>query len=458
MSSSAIRPDAVGTATPAVQAPSSDARSKSLGARVCAVVSRCLAWIAAIPVAIWNGCVHRYADARMFIRAFISMWGQTDSATIDRRVIQLTALSLSLRCLNYTGASLPAGLGAPVSVDEVKRQYDALDREVRDLLFYADATYVRQLGTASGGPERVVEMRDEILRECEKARSFQESLRAVNAFYRCFNCCTGDRPTTATSSSSSSTATAPVVGPGQQQATIQVVRPAHPVQVQQQVQPPIQPPIGQQQAEVVQVEEVVPPAPVGRPRAGPIPAPAPEVQPGGLFEDALRLVGGLFVNNNERPAARPAERQVRRAPVEAPARAQGPELAGTVPYVRDAIPNDVQANANAINALRERYDALRPRPPIPEHFECPVSAELMAIPVFISNHPSDMQQRSNRHHIDHTAAEGIFGDDDRGVMGEFGLIRANCPSCRHPMRRENLSIDTQLQGEILAHMRGAVGG
>jgi len=145
----------------------------------------------------------------------------------------------------------------------------------------------------------------------------------------------------------------------------------------------------------------------------------------------------------------PAPRELPRRPLAA--------IEGAIPYVRAAIPGEVLKTAASIARLSAQYNLLRPRPEVPNGFECIVSANFMSLPVFDATHAGDPERRVTWHHIDASSANGILGPTDTGVLnGEYGIIDPACPSCRHPMQRENLRIDTQLQNAILAYLRTTV--
>ena len=91
--------------------------------------------------------------------------------------------------------------------------------------------------------------------------------------------------------------------------------------------------------------------------------------------------------------------------------------------------------------------------------------EIMSIPVFDTTHPDIQDQfsttagatsiasddRLKRHAMDWQSFETQFQRE----MARFGVVR--CAICRHPMERENMLIDTDLQGEILNFLRDKVG-
>jgi hypothetical protein len=138
------------------------------------------------------------------------------------------------------------------------------------------------------------------------------------------------------------------------------------------------------------------------------------------------------------------------------------EVPGTVRYVQNVIPADVQAKANEINRLKAIFDALRPTPAVPLIYNDPISMEILAIPVFDASHPgvqnalrsgesTRINNRDLRHILDKDSLEGQ-------IRTLFPTPR--CHICRHPndylgIRREHLRIDTALQDEILQFLRTA---
>jgi hypothetical protein len=132
-----------------------------------------------------------------------------------------------------------------------------------------------------------------------------------------------------------------------------------------------------------------------------------------------------------------------------------------VPYIKNEIPADVRQRAAQIKRLAPLYERMRPRPPIPEHYECLVTTGIMEIPVFDSSHPSAMGSRANRHLIDYTTYEQMIVSHRSPPYPV-----ACCPQCRHPqpdpqrlgMLSQNMRIDVVLQKEILQFLQTHVAG
>ncbi len=190
-------------------------------------------------------------------------------------------------------------------------------------------------------------------------------------------------------------------------------------------------------------------------------------------------------------------------PVSSPSsRSVLPSIPGTIPYPQNAIPADLMANLVRENDLRWNPDNTLPRnpaiPPICQFFRdqlpreilnnaeeiarlkaaasqdvldnalqlfnCPVTGDLMEIPVFVASHPA-VQASINkpvltdadfiaRHHLDFNAMEAhlLVKQTRHGT-------RAVCAVCRHPqdqgrsINREHLVVDTTLQTRILNYLR-----
>lgn len=146
-------------------------------------------------------------------------------------------------------------------------------------------------------------------------------------------------------------------------------------------------------------------------------------------------------------------------------------IPNTVPYVQDGIAAQIQAKAEEIIQLRSRFTSAIPAEY--KHYECPASADFMAIPVFDASHPAVQaglpnlrtalavgsgaavlqDHRNVRHTIDKDSLEGQ-------IAAGTSYAPAKCMLCRHPehggIRRGVLRIDTALQDEILQYLRSAV--
>jgi hypothetical protein len=144
---------------------------------------------------------------------------------------------------------------------------------------------------------------------------------------------------------------------------------------------------------------------------------------------------------------------------------------GTVPYIQNAIPADVQRKADEINSLKGQFIELRNPPPVPDIYNDIIMGEdFMALPIFDASHPAVQNALSAASALAPSAISAVFNRDLRHLFDKDALeahIRtgtswapAKCPTCRHPtdggIRREFLRIDTALQDEILQFLRTAL--
>ncbi len=144
------------------------------------------------------------------------------------------------------------------------------------------------------------------------------------------------------------------------------------------------------------------------------------------------------------------------------------EVPGTVPYVQNAIPADIQQKAIEINRLKTQFAALTNPPAVPGIFNDIIMADdFMEIPVFDASHPgvqsallpgattTAINNRDVRHLFDKDALENHF------QAHGSSWAPAKCPTCRHPehggIRREYLRVDIDLQNQILQFLRNATG-
>lgn len=137
-----------------------------------------------------------------------------------------------------------------------------------------------------------------------------------------------------------------------------------------------------------------------------------------------------------------------------------PTLPGTVPYRAASIPPEILAKQTEITNLRTRFDALPNPPLVPVAFACPVSLEIMTLPVFAISHPliqqalsapagADRDQRIANRDLRHV----LDVESMDALLGPSASRRPPCPSCRHPMASNDVVIDTELQDQILAFLR-----
>jgi hypothetical protein len=146
----------------------------------------CLDFFRSIPYKIFNFFCHRYADVRMFIRAFNSMGAGTTPSEIERRIQNL--FQLRQQVLHSDGSVLSR-------VEIQNRFRDG----IHNLLFYVDSDYIERLidasrtylsGSSTTIPLNSLENREiieEIVRECDQAIAYQRMLTSVNTFYNIFS-------------------------------------------------------------------------------------------------------------------------------------------------------------------------------------------------------------------------------------------------------------------------------
>ena len=116
--------------------------------------------------------VHRYADTRMFIRAFSSMFGSTTSNDIDTRVGEIYRFRTMIQeCV--------------ANSQTASTRFDRLQPQTQALFFYTTASYIARFQNETD--PRTETIRQEILRECDLAISLQRTLTSVNTCFRsCF--------------------------------------------------------------------------------------------------------------------------------------------------------------------------------------------------------------------------------------------------------------------------------
>jgi hypothetical protein len=362
------------------------APSGSLNGRLTAKAANdCLGCLS--PSSIGKFFSHIYADCSMFFRAFTSMGRGTTQYEIDARINEITQF---MTVIDNCGDRR----------NSVSARFQRLSPQVRDLFHRVNQNYVNEFAR---NPQVSQEYREEMLRECERAISFQRQLALVNTFYQIF--------------SGRSAAVTTIQGVGDRE----------------------------------------------RPRVPPIrrePNPEPDLPgiPGFRWQDFFAGVfggGGGRIGGRE-PVGRPERPAATTYNVNVP---------GTVAYVQNRIPADVQQKADEINRLKPLFEALRPTPDVPLAYNDPINFEMMSVPVFDASHPAiqtaleggvstSIENRDIRHLLDKDTMEAHI------AAHPHSWAPAKCPTCRHPehggVRPENLRIDTALQDQILAFLRNAV--
>lgn len=139
--------------------------------RLCAFTSdQCFEQVRQFSERVGRYALNFYADTRMFIRSFISMFGSTTPEDIDRRMSEVDG---------FQNVMVNAG------GDRAARRFDRLSEETKNLFFYTTAGYIDQFRMAQD-PIKAENIRLDILRECSKVIDFQRMLSAVNTFFLAF--------------------------------------------------------------------------------------------------------------------------------------------------------------------------------------------------------------------------------------------------------------------------------
>jgi hypothetical protein len=285
--------------------------------------------------------------------------------------------------------------------------FQRLGARVKGLFFHVDRDYIEQMTFPNSLQSRV---REEIIRECDQVIAYQRGLRMVNVFYWIFSSCIGR---------SSHSSTTPVE----------------------------------------QYDERPNPAQND---------PTDDFFSTNWFRDVFGTRNNTTNTNTRNPPESRNTSGNQRAGgnvgnAESPA--VNINIPGTVPYMLNGIPQDVQQKADEIARLKLAFDNLANSPAIPPSYECPILADVMSIPVFDASHPdvqaalhdanatsnsvttAALNNRDLRHIMDHTSFEGHMSVRNSG---------RTCPNCRHPIQRGNMVIDTALQDQILQFLRNAV--
>ncbi len=126
-----------------------------------------------IPRTIGTFFAHRYADCRMFVRAFSSMVGSASQRDIDRRINKIYQFRTALAT---DGADREA----------ISNRFSRFSSEIQGLFFYVDDKYLREFRVETD-PAKIETIRTEILRECDRAICLQRTLTAVNVFMRAYS-------------------------------------------------------------------------------------------------------------------------------------------------------------------------------------------------------------------------------------------------------------------------------
>lgn len=355
----------------------------------------CCDWMTSIPKMIGGFFTRRYADGRMFFRSFSSMGGGTTTHDIDRRINEITQF---ITVIETCGSNR----------NVVRESFERLTPEVRNLFFYVDQHYIDEF---VNNPSKTQEISQEVIRECDRAISFQRQLTAVNAFYSMFS---GGGAHTPDTTQGGTTTDSETTGGGT----------------------------------------------IPRPREAPIPVDEIRVDPQ-RQDPWIRLFPNFFHFRDGIAPVRP--------PVESPpATTHGFNLnvPGTVPYVQNAIPAEVLQKAQEINSLKGQFASMGNPPPVPEIFKDIITTDdFMEFPVFDASHPAVQNALSSgsTEAINNRDLRHLFNKDtlEQHIQSGHSWAPAKCPTCRHPehggIRPEFLRIDTALQDEILQFLRTKLG-
>lgn len=136
----------------------------------------CSDCVQAVCKVIGNFFSHRYADFRMFWRAYSSMGGTTTTADIHRRIDEVNQFRTVLTNPNNQRVG---------TVQRARNSFIQLSSETRSLFYYVDDQYIQRYINVTG--TEFTNMRHEILRECEQVISYQRTLTSVNVFFQRFS-------------------------------------------------------------------------------------------------------------------------------------------------------------------------------------------------------------------------------------------------------------------------------
>ncbi len=322
----------------------------------------CWDYLQTIPNMIFQFVVHRYADFRMLIRSCCSMGWSLTQMDVNVRLAQLTSLKFALEL------NIP-----PIGVQAL---FNQISDDAKDLLFYADSSYVQEY-VSTTDPERRETIRGEIIRECERARCLQENIYAVHhCFFSCFQACECEDESWGSFDDE---------GDDFMSSITQILRDPEVLSTLQEI-------LGSNDA----------------------------------HQNQRRGGGG-----NVGRSARPRE-----------ASNIGNDIPNTVPYNASSIPAEVRRKAARIDTLKSSNPSNTPG-----NFICPITQDIMSMPVFDASHPRAKELPQNRHPIDQSSLEGYLTSTDI----------PKCVTCRHPENGSmaHLRIDTGLQDQILSFLGGS---
>jgi hypothetical protein len=123
-------------------------------------------------------------------------------------------------------------------------------------------------------------------------------------------------------------------------------------------------------------------------------------------------------------------------------------------YIQDAIPEEIQKTAFKIDQL---VVALENIPgfleSVPETYECPMTKEIMAIPVVDSSHlcVQSLWKKVKDGTLTDMTDRRLFHALKKETIDIHVKIFTHqaCPCCRHPFQKESFRVHAKLQNEIL---------
>jgi hypothetical protein len=410
---------------------------KSVRALVGANTSGCLACLQSIPQRISLFFSHRYADVRMFFRVFPLMSKVTDLALINRRIGQLQNFS----------ALLSNSQGDPGQI--MQRFTDLAD--VQSLLFYADRNYVQTL-TSAQNPENAETIRQEIIRECQRAIFYQKTMAIMSVFVNALYHFVMGTPTSQVQGTQTNNPT--------------------PKTTQNISAPNITPRVPDPRWDWVDQLTAGQPISfeagrIGFSRVMPIQQ-MPAMRRNHVVNGARIDIPGTFqcptvidrvLNNYFQIEYR---NRIGITGTHQPPNRALPEI---FRFIKSQLPLPVLQNAREIARLKANYT---PNPHFPDdEFQDPATLEIMEIPVIDASHRSIQDLFNNPNNPSLTQANSHPVDLE--TMFEMRLMnaqrgnRVSCATCRHP-ETENRSIDIghilvnyELQTQILNFLRARVG-
>ena len=379
-----------------------------------------------ISKSISNFFTHRNADFRMLLRAFASMGNGTTPDQIEWRV----------RVINRFRIIVENPANDQHNLQRIHRKFLRLDPSVRNLFYYLDSEYTQRLSYTDDMSE-IREIKEEIIRECDQAISYQRTLTSVNNFYAMFSNITDELSVTVVEE-------IPTTSMGLIPTTDQV-------DLLSRVNRWINPNRRDRPLRATSTYDGVP---WGYPlrQEGYESARARWDRQEGRFDRNPISVGR---RDYSMTLSRPGLSE-----------AVNLNIPGTVPFDQAHIPRDVVAKAAEIDRLKIQFDNLGAGAPVwPQAYNCPIGLDIMTIPVFDASHPSvqnalrasltpggtstALNNRATRHHLEFDA-----------MTDQINSGRHRCSICNHqPLRQAPLylRIDTALQDEILQFLRASVG-